>query len=258
MTNLSNCTSAHRYRINMKTQIFLITTLLSCIAAAAEPPPAEQPIPSYFRFDQDYMLGTQLWAGATYPLTKALGISADVFIPENYPGMSVDPTGAPKLVNSWWGEFDLGPALTLGPLTVTPMAGIAFDWAAKRAVAINAPQLYTIINLDKIYFESWWWTILYSPFHNPVYSDYIHTRNWVLYKATKFLSVGPQMEFMYNLNTQGYGVKGTTAAPLGGHVELAFGAGNSLGLFLGYEMSHRVREMNNGAAEGRLTFVHNF
>jgi hypothetical protein len=244
----------------MKTQLFLVTILFSSIAAAdpAPAPTPETPIPSYFRFDQDYMLGTQIWAGATYPLTDKLGIAADIFVPENYPGVSVNSTGAPKITNSWWGEFDLGPALTLGPLTLTPMAGIAFDWAAKRAVAINAPQLYTIVNLDKIYFESWFWTILYSPFHNPVYSNFIHTRNWVLYKATKFISVGPQIELTYNLNTQGYGVKGITAAPLGGHVELAFGAGNSVGLFLGYELSKTVRDNNNGAAEGRLTFVHNF
>jgi hypothetical protein len=137
----------------MKIQTFLVTTFISYIAAAADPTPAappEAPIPSFFRFDQDYMLGTQIWAGATYPLTDKLGISADIFVPENYPGMSADSTGAPKIINSWWGEFDLGPALTLGPVTLTPMAGIAFDWAAKRAVALNAPQLYTIVNLDKI------------------------------------------------------------------------------------------------------------
>jgi hypothetical protein len=242
---------------NMKTQIFLLTTLISC-AALADPAPTEQPVTSYFRFDQDYMFGTQLWAGATYPLIDGLGISADIYVPENYPGLSVDQTGTAKLSNSWWGEFDIGPSLTLGPLTVTPMAGIAFDWAAKKAIAINAPQLYTVINFNKIYFESWWWTVLYSPLHNPVYSNYFHTRNWVLYKISKVISAGPQMELMYNLNTQGYGIKGLTAAPLGGHVELAFGTGNSLGLFLGYEMSRQIRTLNGSAADGRLTFVHNF
>jgi hypothetical protein len=139
------------------------------------------------------------------------------------------------------------------------MAGIAFDWAAKRAVALNAPQLYSVVNLDKLYFESWIWTLLYTSFKNPVYSDYIHTRNWLSFKATQTIGVGPQFEYTCNFNTKGSGVKGTTAMPLGGHVELAFGAGNSLGLFLGYELSKSVRTNAGGnAAEGRLTFVHNF
>ena len=241
----------------MKTQLFLVTILLSSIAVAdpipATPPPAEAPIPSFFRMDQDYMLGLQLWAGATYPLTNSIGLSSDIFMFEN-----ISSINGTKLSNSWWGEFDIGPAITLGPLSLTPMVGIAFDWAAKRAVALNAPQLYTVVNLDKIYFESWIWTLLYSPFKDAMFSNFIHTRDWVLYKATKVISVGPQFEYSYNLNNKLFGAKGTTTAPLGGHVELAFGSGNSLGLFLGYELSKTVRDRNGGAAEGRLTFVHNF
>jgi hypothetical protein len=227
-------------------------------AAAAAPaaPAAEapKPIPSYFRIDQDYLFGTQLWAGATYPLSDTIGLAADIYMPENYVGASA--TGAAQ---SWWSEFDIGPAFTAGPLTLTPMAGIAFDWYAKRAVALNVPQLYTVVNTDKIYFESWIWTVLYSPFKNPVQSDYFHTRDWVLYKVNSTISVGPQFEFTYNLNTAGSTKKGTVAAPLGAHVELAFGAGNSLGLFAGYNLNKTSRDAYGGnGAEGRVTFVHNF
>lgn len=224
-------------------------------APSAAPPAAEtaKPIPSYFRFDHDYLFGLQLWAGATYPLTDTLGLATDIYVAENFP--SVSNTGA---VQSWWGEFDIGPALTLGPLTLTPMAGIAFDWAAKRAVALNAPQLYTVVNLEKFYFESWIWTVLYSPFKDPVYNDYFHTRNWALYKLSGTVSVGPQFEFMYLLNDK-VAKKGTAAMPLGAHVELAYGTGNSLGLFLGYELDKDVRDSVGGkGAVGRLTFVHNF
>ena len=228
-------------------------------APAAEATPAaldaeaEKPIPSYIRLDHDYMFGLQLWAGATYPLTKSIGLATDIYIAENYVGAS--EAGA---VQSWWGEFDIGPALTLGPVTLTPMAGIAFDWAAKRAVALNAPQLYTVLNLDKFYFESWIWTVLYSPFKEPVWNDYFHTRNWALFKASSVIALGPQFEFTYLLNSQ-VAPKGTSSMPLGGHVELAYGTGNSLGLFLGYELDKGARESVSGkGAVGRLSFVHNF
>lgn len=236
-------------------------------AAAAPAAPAaeeEKPVPSYFRIDHDYMFGLQLWAGATYPITDKIGLATDIYIAENYPFASLipDATGAPAGIGvsqSWWGEFDIGPAFTFGPLAVTPMVGIAFDWYAKRAVAINGPQLYTIVNTDKIYFESWIWTMLYSAFAEPpAYSDYFHTRNWVLYKATKNISLGPQFEFTYALNDKVV-PKGTLGMPLGGHVELAYGAGNSLGLFLGYELDKDVRAaVGDRGAVGRLTFVHNF
>jgi hypothetical protein len=209
------------------------------------------------------MFGLQFWAGATYPLTDTIGLAADIYMPE------VAAPVTPNAAYSYWGEFDLGPAFTLGPVTLTPMAGIAFDWGAKRAVAINAPQLYTILNLDKIYFESWVWTVLYSPFKDKVWNDYIHTRNWLLYKLSGTVALGPQFEYMYyfkdftgpdgNGGTQVINPKGTAAMPLGGHVELAFGAGNSVGVFLGYELDKGVRDRAGGnAAQGRLTFVHNF
>ncbi len=230
------------------------------------PPPAAEvpkPIPSYFRIDHDYMFGLQFWAGATYPLSDTVGLAVDIYMPEvAAPNVSTTPY-------AYWGEFDIGPALTLGPVTLTPMAGIAFDWAAKRAVALNAPQLYTILNLDKFYFESWIWTVLYSPFKDKVWNDYFHTRNWFLYKVSGAVAVGPQFEYMYYLKdfttTDDAGVttvvnpKGTAAMPLGAHVELAFGTGNSVGMFLGYELDKDVRTRNGGnAAQGRLTFVHNF
>ena len=194
---------------NMRKLIVFLTLLtLSSSVMAQE----EKPIPSYFRFDQDYMFGTQLWAGATYPLSDTVGLSMDVYLPENAPMATTDAAGT-HLRNSWWSEFDIGPALTFGPLSLTPIAGIAFDWASKRAVALNAPQLYLIVSSSKLYFESWFWTMLYSPFKNPVSSDYIHSRGWLLYKVSKVIGVGPQFEYTYNLNTQGAGTKGVVGAP---------------------------------------------
>ncbi|MGC4063500.1 MAG: hypothetical protein QM784_02385 [Polyangiaceae bacterium] len=217
-------------------------------AAPAAEAPAETPIPSYFRLDHDYMFGLQLWAGATYPLTDKIGLATDVYIAENY--VSAGDTGA---VQSYWGEFDIGPALTLGPVALTPMVGVAFDWAAKKAVALNGPQLYTIVSLDKFYFESWIWTMLYSAFDKKGPNDYIHTRNWALYKVTDKIGVGPQLEYTYDIEDK----KTIYGFPVGGHVELAYGTGNSLGLFLGYDTKKSTR-VDDAAAVGRITFVHNF
>lgn len=239
----------------MRNLTLLMALLLTPTLVEAQ---EEKPASSYFRFDQDYLLGTQLWAGATYPISGAVGLSMDVFLPENSPTLTTDASGS-RLRNSWWGELDVGPAFTLGPVSVTPMAGIAFDWASRRAVAINAPQLYLVATNSKLYFEAWLWTVLFSPFKNPMSSDYIHSRGWLLYKVSKVIGVGPQFEYTYNLNTQGSGVRGVVGVPLGAHLELAFGAGNSLGLFVGYDLSKSARNAYQGnATEGRITFVHNF
>lgn len=221
-------------------------------AAPAEPPADEGPsVPSYFRIDHDYLFGLQLWAGATYSLSDSVGLATDIYVAENFPSGSI--TDGVSLL-SWWGEFDVGPSFAFGPVSLTPMVGIAFDWAAKKAVAINGPQLYTIVSAGPVYFESWVWTLLYSAFDKDGANDYIHTRNWLLYKVTDAIGIGPQLEYTYDIED-----KNALAFPLGGHLELAYGTGNSLGLFLGYEVEKDVREAADGAgAEGRLTFVHNF
>jgi hypothetical protein len=213
------------------------------------PEEAAAPIPSYFRIDHDYMFGLQLWAGATYPLTDKIGLATDVYIAENY---VVNDEGG-RAVQSYWGEFDIGPAFTLGPVSLTPMVGVAFDWAAKKAVALNGPQLYTIVSLDKFYFESWIWTMLYSAFDKNGANDYFHTRNWALYKVTDKIGIGPQLEYTYDLEDK----RTIYGFPVGGHVELAYGTGNSLGLFLGYDTKKSTR-VDDAAAVGRITFVHNF
>jgi hypothetical protein len=230
-------------------------------AATPAAPPAEEakPVPSYFRIDHDYMFGLQLWAGATYPITDTIGLASDIYIAENYPAgsLTTDSTGAPTglgITQSYWGEFDIGPALTFGPLSVTPMVGIAFDWAAKRAIALNGPQLYTILNTDHFYFESWVWTMLYSAFKKDGFNDYIHTRNWFLYKPNSVIGFGPQIEYTYDLEAK----KTAFGFPVGGHVELAYGTGNSLGLFVGYDTKKSTHAADDSAAVGRLTFVHNF
>ena len=164
---------------------------------------------------------------------------------------------------SWYGEFDIGPAFTFGPLSLTPMVGAGFDWGAKHANLINGPQLYTILNTDSIYIESWIWTLLYSPFKEAPSPDIFHTRDWILYKVSGTIAVGPQIELWYSLKAKTINAvpykSGVTSMPFGGHVDIAYGTGNTLGVFLGYETNKDGRDARGGnAAVGRFTFVHNF
>jgi hypothetical protein len=226
-------------------------------AAAPATPPAEAPPASYFRIDHDYQYGLQLWAGATHALGEGIGLATDIYIAEVEGGVYKGAT------YSWYGEFDIGPAFTFGPLSVTPMVGIGFDWGAKHANLINGPQLYTILNTDKIYVESWIWTLLYSPFKEAPSPDIFHTRDWILYKLSGTIAVGPQLELWYNLKSKTINdtpyKSGLTSMPFGGHVDIGYGTGNTLGIFLGYETNKDGREARGGnAAVGRFTFVHNF
>lgn len=227
--------------------------------AAPATPPAEAPPASYFRIDDDYQFGIQLWAGATHSLGGGVGLATDIYIAEVAPGGYKNSAGAYMPGFSWYGEFDIGPAFTFGPLSLTPMAGIGYDWAAKHVTAFNAPQLYTILNTDSIYIESWIWTLLYSPFKDQPTDNYFHTRDWILYKLSGTVAIGPQIELWTNLQSKISNHKGLTSMPFGGHVDLAYGTGNTLGLFVGYETNKYGCDARGGnAAVGRFTFVHNF
>ncbi len=223
-------------------------------ATPAEPPPA-----SYFRIDDDYAFGLQLWAGATHSLGGGVGLATDIYIDEVEYGAYNAKGAAGKVPYSWYGEFDIGPAFTFGPLALTPMVGVGYDWGAKHVTAINGPQLYTILNTDSIYIESWIWTLLYSPFKEQPLDDYFHTRDWILYKLSGTVAVGPQVELWTNMQSKISGHKGVTSLPVGLHADIGYGTGNTLGLFVGYEANKYGRDSHGGnAAVGRFTFVHNF
>lgn len=271
---------------NMKNTIFITALLMSnvCFAATAEqtaqvkteilqttiipvdtasdqpqtkvsfsvvlPKPEEQPkepafVTGLVRMDQDYMFGLQAAALNTFRLNDNFGLSTNVYVSENM----VVPTDT-GYGNSYWGEFDVGPAFNYKWLTVTPMVGVAFDWAIKKPIALNGPQLYTIINTDKLYLESWVYSVFYSVFDD-IQSDYIHTRNWALYKLNDKFAVGPQVEYSYNLQTK----RTVYAAPVGGHIDFTYES-NSVGLFLGYDVSKITGD--DGRFAGRLSYLHFF
>lgn len=206
-------------------------------APAEENPPAP---PSWFRIDSD-LYGVQLWAGATHDL-GAFQLATDIY------------------VTSTIGEFDIGPAFTFadGAVALTPMVGAQFDWAQKRMVSLVVPQLFTIVNLDSIYFESWIQGFFYSPFTEGAEPlDTLYTRDFLLYKVSDMFAIGPNVELNY-----GFDAGEITSLPVGGAAMIGYGTGNTLLLAMGYETNEDARAAAGGSGDraifGRFTFIHYF
>src|SRR5258706_4823911 len=105
-------------------------------AAAPAAPAGPTPAPGWMRIDSDFF-GLQLWGGGTLPLVDGVGLAMDIYVNQN---------------TASYGEFDLGPAITAGPLVLTPMIGFQMDWTTRRAAAL-VPQLYVTGGPDPIYAE---------------------------------------------------------------------------------------------------------
>lgn len=198
--------------------------------AAAEP---SSPITGWFRLDLD-SLGPQLWFGATHKL-GGVAVASDIYV-----------TGT-------FAELDLGVTLTFGNLSLTPMAGIGFDFATYDVASIIAPQLFTTYIQGPIYFDSWIQVFFTSPFVDGA-RDLVYVRAFVVYKLTELFAIGPQVETSFYLNEtmDGAGDDGLGALPVGAQVNVGYGGNSTLGIFLGYETQY---EGDGAGITGRFTFV---
>jgi hypothetical protein len=237
------------------------------VAPAAEPAPApadaapapapavveeEETFPAaWFRIDSD-LGGLQLWAGATHMFNDTIGLASDIYVNSGF-----------------LGEFDIGPSIVAGPMYITPMIGVQWDWAAKRAAAI-VPQLYVTGGPDPIYTELWLQWYNYAAFKdpNPIVpgaQSYLYGRFFIDYKAHKYFAFGPQIEFQIALNDAAKVTlpeetepTSLTYLPIGANVMLTnYGKNNTLLAFLGYDVQSPDAPLNRHLA-GRLTFIHNF
>jgi hypothetical protein len=220
--------------------------LQTIVLETKQPEPEPSKVNGFVKVDQDYMSGIQLSAFATYSHSEHVGVAVNVLMAENY----VYQTDAGP-ANSYWGEIDVGMFFNYKSLTLTPMVGIVFDFSDKKTLALTIPQLDVIISTDKWYFESWNYSINYSAFEKNLGDDYVHTRNWLLYKPNDLFSFGPQVEWTYGIQHKHtiYGL------PIGGHIEGDYND-NSLGIFLGYDVSPATND--NGKVAGRITLTHYF
>ncbi|HEY6723032.1 MAG TPA: hypothetical protein VI197_03345 [Polyangiaceae bacterium] len=254
-------------------------------APAAEAAPAEEEdagVPSWMRVDSD-ALTLQLWFGATHDV-GGVGIATDIYVDSGY-----------------WGEFDIGVEIPIGEgVLLIPMAGIAMDWGNKKFQSLVAPQLFGYFTFDPIYAELWSQMFFNSIFADPGYTqvgddefieiketvpDFWYNRLYLTYAVTENFRIGPQVEATVALNDaakitddEGNPDKALTSLQVGGHIDLGYGEGNTLGLFLGYETvkesrtrlggdgaplieldenGDEVGPMENGIV-GRLTFIRYF
>lgn len=213
------------------------------------PPPADATPPAedeeesattgWFRLDTD-SLDTQLWLGATHSV-GSFSIASDIYV-----------VGATA-------ELDVGPSFSFGKLSLTPMAGITFDFASENLATLVAPQLFTIYDGDKLYYESWIQWFVNSIFTDGAEDDF-YTRHFLLYKLYDELAIGPQVELTYKTNTttddMGMSVDpDVVALPIGGRVNVGYGKNNTLGLFIGYDTK---KGAGSDGIAGRFTFVHNW
>lgn len=216
-------------------------------ASSAEPtPPRDQPAPEksaadafapsgWFRVDTD-ALSTQFWLGATHPV-GGIDIASDIYVVGSF------------------AEFDLGATFSVGPASFTPMAGVGFDFAVTDVTTLVAPQLFTVVESDHVYFENWIQFFLGSPFSEDG-QNLGYTRAFALYKLGDLIALGPQAEVTYSFNDSNAMPaafeKGLSSVPVGGRMNLGYGKNNTLGIFLGYDT--KAPADSDGIA-GRFTFV---
>lgn len=218
-----------------------------------EPPAEPSQIPSWFRFDADN-LGLQVWAGASHQLGP-ISLSSDIY-----------------LTTSGTAEFDIGPAFTMGPVTINPMVGFAFNFVTQQPAALVAPQLFTYIDAKPVYFESWILGSFSSMFNESV-QNFLYSRDFLLFYPTDDFGIGPHLELSIDLNEvvtvddpTTVGVDegkvddtGLASLQIGGAIGLNYGTGNKLLLYLGYETQDTLDENQlSDKLAGRFTFIHNF
>ena len=223
----------------------------------ASPAPSAEPAPAapaawagWIRADHDGG-GLQLWGGATAPLADGIGLAYDMYV--NF--------GGPAL-----GEFDIGPAIAVSSLTLTPMIGVQFNWN-DRTFAALVPQLYLTGPLadGKLYNELWIQYYNYKLVRDTGLDTYLYVREFLDYKISDNVGVGPEIEL-----TQNFTQSKVTSLPVGANVMLNMGLNSTFFAFLGYETNKNsntypstddtgmVTGEEKHAVAGRLTFVHNF
>jgi hypothetical protein len=208
-------------------------------------------LPAWFRIDSD-VGALQLWAGATHPLADGLGLASDMYVNSGF-----------------LGEFDIGPAITAGPTTLTPMIGVQFDWSQRKMAAI-VPQFYAVGGVAPVYFELWAQLYLYRPTDYMVGGgdvlNFLYTRLFIDFALSDYIAIGPQLEMTFGVGDDQDTI---LSMPVGGNVMLTnYGKGNTLLFFLGYETKDTARAAgdlaagnitsDDNAVAGRLTFIHNF
>lgn len=223
----------------------------SSAAKAGPSEPEDASTPGWFRVDSD-LNGLSLWVGATHDL-GGVGLATDVQVSSGaFPDIA-----SGNVVPFSLAQFDVGPAFAFvdGAVAVTPMVGLQFDWYQRRTVALAAPQLFTILDLGPVYFESWVQCFVYGMFaENARIRDNFYTRNFLLYEFARAFALGPNVELTYLFDS-----RRVISLPVGGAAMLNYGKNSTLLVAMGYETDADARRASGGSGDravaGRFTFI---
>ena len=191
----------------------------------------KSPIPGWFRVDAD-SLGTHFLIGATHSV-GGLSLESNIFIDDTI------------------GEFDLGISIPAVKgegfsLTLLPMLGLGYDYAAPDGPLAVYPHLFIFMPAGKLFLKSWTIGTLYSVFDEDK-SNEIYTRNYITYSLNKTLAIGPQVETV--LVGNGVGIVSFVVGP---RINIGYGENNTLGILVGYDT--KKAEEQTGLT-GRLSFT---
>lgn len=187
--------------------------------------------PGWFRIDTD-SLGTHFLIGATHSV-GGISLESNIFIDDTI------------------GEFDLGvsiPAVkgTSFSVTLLPMLGLGYDYAAPDGPLAVYPHLFVFMPAGKIFLKSWTIGTLYSVFDEDRNNE-VYTRNYITYSLNKTLAIGPQVEAVLV-----GGDVGLVSFVVGPRINIGYGENNTLGILVGYDT--KKKEEQTGLT-GRLSFT---
>ena len=191
----------------------------------------ESHIPGWFRVDTD-SLGTHFLIGATHSVGGA-ALESNIFIDDTI------------------GEFDFGVSLPAVQgdsfsLTLLPMLGLGYDFAAPDGPLAVYPHLFVFMPAGKLFLKSWTIGTLYSLFDEDK-SNEVYTRNYITYSLNKTVAIGPQVEAVLVGNDVGL-----VSLVVGARINVGYGENNTLGILVGYDT--KKGEDQTGLT-GRLSFT---
>ena len=188
-------------------------------------------IPGWFRVDTD-SLGTHFLIGATHSV-GSVSLESNIFVDDTI------------------GEFDLGVSIPAVKgknfsLTLLPMLGLGFDYAAPDGPLAIYPHLFVFMPAGKLFLKSWTIGTLYSVFDEDK-SNEVYTRNYITYSLNKTLAIGPQVEAVLVGNDVGL-----VSLVVGPRINIGYGENNTLGMLVGYDTK---KEEGQTGLTGRLSFT---
>ena len=211
--------------------------------AVEEMPMEEKPnITGWFQIDVD-SLGTYFLIGASHPISGGISFDSNIYV-----------NGSPAMDGSrqFLGEFDMGVSFPViandsMALLLTPMLGVGFNYVSPDGPYALYPQIFAILPAGKIFGFHWTISTVKSIFDDQSINE-LYNRTYITYAINDIVAIGPQFESVLGLGDKG----GLWALNFGGRLNIGYGKGNTLGLYVGYETE---KGEDDTGLTGRMNFT---